>query len=124
MKAIVFQLPDDSRQEFEIGENVDRNAPQGTRSQEYDPSDPVQVEAFWESLEDGPCDYEAFNELAHLDARDSSNLMKYALRPEQYSRYEGEIDKRPSVSMDEFDFIMTGDYRFLDEDEEQDDRRY
>jgi hypothetical protein len=124
MKAIVFQLPDDSGQEFEIGENVDRNAPQGTRTQEYDLSDPVQVKAFWESVEGGPCDYEAFNEMAYIDARDGSNLLKSALRPEQYGRYESEIDKRPSVSMDEFDFIMTGDYRFLDEDEEQDDRRY
>ena len=124
MKTIVFQLPDDSGQEFEIGESVDRSAPQGTRTREYNLSDPVQVEAFWGSVEGGPCDYEAFNEMAYIDARDSSNLLKYALRPEQYDRYEWGIDKRPSVSMDEFDFIMTGDYRFLDEDEEQDDRRY
>lgn len=46
MKAIVFQLPDDSGQEFEIGENVDRNAPRGTQTREYDLSDPVQVKAF------------------------------------------------------------------------------
>ena len=32
MKAVVFQLPDDSGQEFEIGGNVDHNAPQGTRT--------------------------------------------------------------------------------------------
>lgn len=75
-------------------------------------------------MEGGSCDYEAFNEMAYIDARDGSNLLKSALHPEQYSRYEWEIDKRASVSMDEFDFIMTGDYRFLDEDEEQDDRRH
>ena len=47
MKAIVFQLPDDSGQEFEIVESVARNAPQGNRTQEYDLSVPVQVKVFW-----------------------------------------------------------------------------
>ena len=84
----------------------------------------MQVKSFWESVEGGPCDYDAFNEMAYIDARDGSNLLKSALQSEQYSRHEWEINKRPSVSMDEFDFIMTGDYRFLDEDEEQYDRRY
>ena len=56
--------------------------------------------------------------MAYIDARDGRDLLKSALRPEQYSRYEWETDKRPSVSMDEFDFILSGDYRFLDEDEE------
>lgn len=69
-------------------------------------------------MEAEDCEYDAFNELAYLDARDGSDLLKTALRKGQYSRYEWEIDKRPHVTRKEFDFIMTGDYRILDEDEE------
>lgn len=94
------------------------NAQHGTYAREYDLHDPEQVEEFWESVEGDDCDYDAFNELAHLDARDSSNMLESALRKDQYSRYEWEIDKRPHVTRKEFDFIMTGDYRILDEDEE------
>lgn len=94
------------------------NAQHGTYAREYDLHDPKEVAAFWEDVEVEDCEYDAFNELAHLDARDSSDLLKTALRKDQYSRYEWEIDKRPHVTRKEFDFIMTGDYRILDEDEE------
>lgn len=94
------------------------NAKHGTYAREYDLHDPEQVKAFWEDVEVEGCEYDAFNELAHLDTRDSSNMLESALRKDQYSRYEWEIDKRPHVSRKEFDFIMTGDYRYLDEDEE------
>lgn len=91
-----------------------QNAKHGTYAREYDLHDPEQVKAFWYDVEVEDCDYEAFNELAHIDARDSTNLVETALRHEQYSRYEWEIDKRPHVTRNEFDFIMTGDYRHLD----------
>lgn len=95
-----------------------QNAQHSTYAREYDLHDPKQVKAFWEDVEVEDCEYDAFNELAHIDARDSTNLVETALRKEQYSRYEWEIDKRPHVTRKEFDFIMTGDYRILDEDEE------
>lgn len=92
------------------------NAQHGTYAREYDLHDPKEVAAFWEDVEVEDCEYDAFNELAHLDARDSSDLLKTALRKDQYSRYEWEIDKRPHVTRNEFDFIMTGEYRILDEE--------
>ena len=94
------------------------NAQHGTYAREYDLHDPKQVKAFWEDVEVEDCEYDAFNELAYLDAQDSTNLVETALRHEQYSRYEWEIDKRPHVTRNEFDFIMTGDYRLLDESDE------
>ena len=92
------------------------NAQHGTYAREYDLHDLKKVKAFWEDVEVEDCEYDAFNELAHIDARDSTNLVETALRKEQYSRYEWEIDKRPHVTRNEFDFIMTGDYRCLDEE--------
>ena len=91
-----------------------QNAQHGTYAREYDLHDPEQVKEFWEDVEGDDCDYEAFNELAYIDARDSSNLVEQALRHEQYSRHAWEIDGRPHVTRNEFDFIMTGDYRHLD----------
>ena len=95
-----------------------QNAQRGTYAREYDLHDPEQVKAFWEDVEVEDCEYDAFNELAHLDARDSSDMLKTALRKEQYSRYVWEIDKRPHLTRNEFDFIMTGDYHLLDESDE------
>lgn len=91
-----------------------QNAQHGTYAREYDLHDPEQVKEFWEDVEGYDCDYEAFNELAYIDAWDSSNLVEQALRHEQYSRHAWEIDGRSHVTRNEFDFIMTGDYRHLD----------
>ena len=101
-------------------ENVNtflHNAQRGTYAREYDLHDPEQVKEFWKDVDGDDCAREAFNEMAYLDNRDSSNLLETALSHAQYSRYEWEIDKRPHVTRKEFDFIMTGDYRILDEDE-------
>ena len=91
-----------------------QNSQHGTYAREYDLHDPEQVKEFWEDVEGDDCDYEAFNELAYIDARDISNLVEQALRHEQYSRHAWEIDGRSHVTRNEFDFIMTGDYRHLD----------
>ena len=101
-------------------ENVNaflHNAQHGAYAREYDLHDPEQVKEFWKDVEGDDCAREAFNELAYLDNRDSSNLLETALSHAQFSRWSWEIDRRSSITEDELNFILSGDYSLvLDED--------
>ena len=97
-------------------ENVNaflHNAQHGTYAREYDLHDSEQVKEFWEDVEGDDCAREAFNELAYLDNRDSRNLLETALTHAQFSRWAWEIDRRSSITEDELNFILSGDYSLV-----------